>query len=460
MRARRTSMMGHKLFRQRLRFVAVGTSLAAAAGCSIAAPIDVGNPDVELRWDNTVKYSAGIRAESRSDTLTKLAPPPAGGITGPAALNGDDGDRNFKRGGLISNRVDLLSELDLVFRKSFGARVSAAGWDDAVYKKSNANDSPATNNSLSVPYNEFTAATRELHGRKAEVLDAFVFGATDGGTARVGDGLGLRTNFGQFDIGVYATRFHAKTPVLYSRPGVGGIPGALIGSYQHVFPEGIRAFGVSASTTVSSINYAAEVSVRRNTPLTSDPQTVIGPVLADNNNNPLYAIGNSAHAQLSLIWTMPRFFLSDEPSLTMEVAYNQLTSCTRNCTPSLAGGFRARGALDPGVDDRAAAVRASFSAPQRNVMDGLDLTPSISEGYNHGVSPVVLLGPNKGGDATLTLGGNYLTVWDFSLAYTYYYGNENTATYAATIATVNGNVTFAQSLKDRNFVSLSLRRTF
>jgi len=579
MRARRTSMMGHKLFRQRLRSVAVGTSLAAAAGCSIAAPIDVGNPDVELRWDNTVKYSAGIRAESRSDTLTKFAPPPAGGITGPAALNGDDGDRNFKRGGLISNRVDLLSELDLVFRKSFGARVSAAGWYDAVYNRTNANDSPATNNSLSVPYNEFTEATRKLHGRKAEVLDAFVFGATDVGTARVsgrlgrhtvlwgdslfygnnaiagtqspvdaikassvpgsttkeilmpvgqasgqvqlspaltlmgyyqyewertrlpaagsyfsvGDflfdggerirvapgvpngiargsdieakdsgqyGLGLRTNFGQFDIGVYATRFHAKTPVLYSRPGVGGIPGALIGSYQHVFPEGIRAFGVSASTTVSSINYAAEVSVRRNTPLTSDPQTVIGPVLADNNNNPLYAIGNSAHAQLSLIWTMPRFFLSDEPSLTMEVAYNQLTSCTRNCTPSLAGGFRARGALDPGVDDRAAAVRASFSAPQRNVMDGLDLTPSISVGYNHGVSPVVLLGPNKGGDATLTLGGNYLTVWDFSLAYTYYYGKENTATYASTIATVNGNFTFAQSLKDRNFVSLSLRRTF
>jgi len=50
----------------------------------------------------------------------------------------------------------LLSELDLVFRKSSAQRVSAAGWYDAVYNKSNANDSPATNNSLSVPYNEFT----------------------------------------------------------------------------------------------------------------------------------------------------------------------------------------------------------------------------------------------------------------------------------------------------------------
>src|SRR5438046_290760 len=135
MRARRTSMVGHHLFRQRLLSVAVGTSLVAAAGCSFAAPIDVGNPDVELRWDNTVKYSAGIRAKSRSDLLTQFAPPPADGSSGPAALNGDDGDRNFKRGSLTSNRLDLLSELDLVYRKSFGARVSAAAWYDAVYNK-------------------------------------------------------------------------------------------------------------------------------------------------------------------------------------------------------------------------------------------------------------------------------------------------------------------------------------
>ena len=579
MRVEKTSRARDDLFRQRLRFAAIGAGLLAAAGCSFAAPIELSNPDVELRWDNTVKYSIGIRANSPSATLTQFVPAPADGTAIPAALNGDDGDRNFKRGRLISNRVDLLSELDLVYRKDFGLRVSAAAWYDAVYNRTNSNDSPATNNSLSVPYNEFTDATRKLHGRKAEILDAFLFGATDVGTARLsgrlgrhtvlwgeslfygsnaiagtqspvdaikassvpgsttkeilrpvgqfstqvqllpaltvmgyyqyewertrlpaagsyfsaGDflfdggerirvapgvpngiargpdieakdsgqfGFGLRTRLSDFEIGVYATRFHAKTPVIYSRPGVGGIPGALIGQYQHVFPEGIRAFGVSATTSVSTVNVAAEVSVRRGTPLTSDPQTVLGPVLADNNNNPLYAIGNSAHANFSLIWTMPRFFLSDEPSLTMEVAYNQLTSCTRNCSPSVAGGFRALGALDPGTDRRATAVRAAFAAPRRNVLDGLDLTPSISVGYNYGKSPVVLLGPDKGGDATFTLGGNYLTVWDFSLAYTYYYGKENTATYASSLPKINGNFTFAQSLKDRNFVSLSVRRTF
>lgn len=580
MRVKRISIARDNLSRQRLRSVAIATSLVVAAGCSLAAPIEMSNSDFKLRWDNTVKYSAGLRVKSPSATLTQNVAPPAGGAGGPSALNADDGDRNFKRGSLISNRVDLLSEIDLVYRQDFGLRVSAAGWYDAVYNRTNANDSPGTNNSLSVPFNEFTEATRNQHGRKAEVLDAFVFGATDVGTARVsgrlgrhtvlwgeslffgnnaiagtqspvdaikaasvpgsttkeilmpvgqvsgqvqlspaltlmgyyqyqwrrtrlpaagsyfsvGDllfdgserirlapgpapigfargpdieaknsgqfGLGLRTQLGELDVGVYATRFHAKTPVFYSRPGVGGNPRAVTGSYQQVFPEGIRAFGASATTTLGAVNVATEVSVRRGTPLTNDPQLVLGPTVADNNGNPLYAIGNSAHANLSLIWTMPRNFLSDEPSLTMEVAYNRLTSCTRNCTPSAASAFRANGALDPGADRSAAAVRVAFSAPQRNVLDGLDITPSISLGYNHGKSPVVILGPDKGGDATFTLSGNYLTVWDFSLGYTHFYGKENTATFASTNPAVNGTLTFGQTLKDRNFISLSVRRTF
>src|SRR5256885_2049766 len=137
MRVKRTSMARRALSRQRLRSVAVGTSLVAAASCSLAAPIDVGNPDIELRWDNTVKYTAAVRAKSQSATLINFVPPPADGGAGPAALTGDDGDRNFKNGGLTSNRLDLLSELDLVYRKNYGLRVSAAAWYDSVYNRSN-----------------------------------------------------------------------------------------------------------------------------------------------------------------------------------------------------------------------------------------------------------------------------------------------------------------------------------
>ena len=563
--------------RQGLRSVTVA-SLMVVTGGAIAAPIDVGNSDVELRWDNTIKYSAGVRLKNPSDLLTQATAPGAG--VSANTLNGDDGDRNFKRGGLISNRVDLFSELDLIYRKDFGLRVSGAAWYDDVYNKTNDNNSPATDNNLSAPYDKFTDGTRNVEGRKAEVLDAFLFGAADVGDARLsgrlgrhsvlwgeslfyganaiagtqspvdaikaasvpgsttkeiimpvgqlssqlqlspaltfmgyyqfeweatrlpaagsyfsvadflGDGgerirfapgvpgiglgrlpdmrakdngqfgLGLRTQLDNVDIGVYADRFHAKTPVIYSRATAPtGTPGTGFGNYQEVFPEDIWAFGASASTTVDGVNYAAELSVRHKTPLVSDPQAVTG-LVADNNDHPYYAIGDTAHANFSMIWALPRMFLSDEPTLSMEFAYNQLLKCTRNCTAAAPGLFRDKGALDPGTDRRAAAVRATFAAPHRNVLDGLDLTPSLSMSFDHGRSPVVPLGANNGGDATLALAANYLAVWDFSLAYTHFYGKANTAVYQSTTPTLNGNYTFDQSDADRDFVSVSVKYAF
>ncbi len=155
------------------------TALAAAALIGmLAAPafgfeIDTGNPDLKLSWDNTFKYSTGFRVKSPSPSIV------GGPNYDPASANyfpnTDDGSRNF-RTGMISNRLDVLSELDLSFR-DVGFRISAAGWYDTVYQRNtNANDSPGTSNPVSVAYNQFPDATRQLHGGDAEVLDAFVFG--------------------------------------------------------------------------------------------------------------------------------------------------------------------------------------------------------------------------------------------------------------------------------------------
>lgn len=135
-----------------------------------AGDIPTGNEDLKVRWDNTLKYSAAYRLHNPSATLTSAA-------ANSDNVNQDDGDRNFKRG-LISNRVDLLSEFDLSY-KQVGFRLSAAGWYDTVYHQHN--DNPgfaggAAPNQESVPYNEFTRATRKIHGGNAELLDAFVFG--------------------------------------------------------------------------------------------------------------------------------------------------------------------------------------------------------------------------------------------------------------------------------------------
>lgn len=151
-------------------------SMLAVAQTGTAADIPTGVRDLDLRWDNTLKYSVAARLEDPSNELT-------------GDVNQDDGDLNFDKG-LISNRVDLLSQLDLVYKRQYGVRISSAAWYDRVYNQSNDNDSPATANNLSVPVDEFNDRTEELHGKDIELLDAFAFGSWRPGgkrlTVRVG----------------------------------------------------------------------------------------------------------------------------------------------------------------------------------------------------------------------------------------------------------------------------------
>ncbi|MBR7521490.1 MULTISPECIES: DUF1302 domain-containing protein [Pseudomonas] len=149
-----------KLAADRLTLAA---ALLACTNQAVAFQIDTANPDLSLRWDNTVKYSAAWRMQDRSSKLSE----------GQVARNQDDGDRAFGKG-LISNRLDIFSELDMGFR-DFGARVSAAGWYDTEYQEHNDNNDPARANQRSVAYDAFTDDTRHLHGGDTELLDAFAY---------------------------------------------------------------------------------------------------------------------------------------------------------------------------------------------------------------------------------------------------------------------------------------------
>jgi hypothetical protein len=137
-----------------------GVLLVLAALSARAQAVGFATERLQLRWDNTLKYSAGLRVQPRSPELL-------------GNINGDDGNRSFAPG-LIGSRLDVLSELDLTYR-AFGVRVSAAGWYDLVYNLDNDHDAPVTLNASSAAPGHFPAATRDLHGRRAEILDAFVF---------------------------------------------------------------------------------------------------------------------------------------------------------------------------------------------------------------------------------------------------------------------------------------------
>ncbi|MES2264644.1 MAG: DUF1302 domain-containing protein [Pseudomonadota bacterium] len=166
-------MNKHETKHRGVRRTAIGAAaFALCAGiCGGAAAIDVdtGNDELQVRFDNTVRYNFGRRVEAQNPAIL-------------ANANVDDGDRNFGKGATVSNRVDLLTEFDVIYLKKFGARVSAASWYDRAYAGRFDNASLATSNHVvnGVPALGLSPyATRYARGGSGEWLDAFVFGALD-----------------------------------------------------------------------------------------------------------------------------------------------------------------------------------------------------------------------------------------------------------------------------------------
>ena len=164
--------------------------LAASMPVAHAVELDTGNPDWAVRFDNTVKYNYGVRTENADKRM--LGTP-----------NNNDGDYNFRRAGTnITNRVDLLTEMDVVYKDHMGARVSAASWYDKAYENTGSNSNPFVNGNggtsgLVANDPRLAAVTRDnvgngsphlshyaqryYTGLSGEILDAFVFYSTEVG---------------------------------------------------------------------------------------------------------------------------------------------------------------------------------------------------------------------------------------------------------------------------------------
>ena len=88
--------------------LALAVIAAFGSASSEAFMLDTENPDLKVLWDTTAKYSTAFRVKGQDSRLTRE----------PQANwpNTDDGDRNFDKG-LISNRLDVLSEFDLTYQQ-------------------------------------------------------------------------------------------------------------------------------------------------------------------------------------------------------------------------------------------------------------------------------------------------------------------------------------------------------
>lgn len=567
---------------RRCAVAAAAACLAATAG---AIELETNNPDWSVRWDNTVrastKYRLGSADPSLKDSFRQVptgAPPPApASFSFPQALNFNAGDQNFQKKGVVSTRVDWLSELDAVWRKDFGLRVSAAAWyDDKLHRRTRADNDPTIGQT---PFDSFPEHTRRVAGRDAEVLDAFVFGGWrldngmklttragrhalqwgesvffgDNGIARAQGpididkllaspnaqfkevirpvpqlsaqlqvspevslgayvqfgweadrlppagsyfstanvpwgssqqqlvsipppapiagnyalvpgadqkpsklgqfGLQLKWSLGDTDLGFYAARYHDKGGQIYGNLNPAAAPspfGTLPGQWFYRFPEGVKTVGVSASRSVGDFNLAGEASVRDNMPLWSTNIIYPGALGVP---QPKHATGRTAHVNLSALAVFGPSFIARESSLIAEIAWNRVMSMK---DPDRS--------LDQGRTREATALQAIFTPTYRQVLPGLDLSVPIGLRYALDGNSAVTGGSwgAKGtGSATLGVEGTYLGVWQFGINYTHYIGKAVPfVDYSPALSGGSPIYGHGNPLADRDFLALSLRRTF
>ena len=196
----------------------LAVAIAAVLGvCGSAGAFEVktGNDDLEIHWDNTFRYTLGQRVKGQNRDIMNT-------------VNNNDGDANFDVG-IVTNRLDILSELDAVYKKSYGVRVSGAGWYDQRYHNHLDNTTGTPNHLVNgvptVGLNSYTE--RYFAGPSGELLDAFAFGKFDLGDVPVNVRVGRHTVYWGESLMPYAGTngiAYGQSPIdlgkALSQPGV------------------------------------------------------------------------------------------------------------------------------------------------------------------------------------------------------------------------------------------------
>ena len=154
----------------------------SGTGHAMGATIEMANPDMRLRWDNTVRYNLGMRTEGQDSRIMR-------------SPTYDESDGKFDKGDIVTNRLDLLSEIDFSYRREWGARLSAAAWYDHAYRDDQVH-SAVPGYATSYHDNRYSSQVkRYVHGPSGEILDAFVWRNFRLGESLVNLKVGRHTNY-------------------------------------------------------------------------------------------------------------------------------------------------------------------------------------------------------------------------------------------------------------------------
>jgi hypothetical protein len=202
----------------RLRLTAAGAAFCGVCGSSWAGNIDTGNPDLKLSWDNTVTYNLGIRAQSPDPTIYR----------NPLYQGAD---LEYGAGAITTNRLDLLSEIDLDYQNMVGLRASGSGWYDEAFHGNvnyasgnfNAVDALDPTQTVAVLYsqlgayanNEYSSYVKRWYrGPSGELLDSFAYA-----NFNLGDVV-MNVKAGRYDLYWGESLFNLADSIAYSQSPV------------------------------------------------------------------------------------------------------------------------------------------------------------------------------------------------------------------------------------------------
>ncbi|CAG4885130.1 Anaerobic dehydrogenases, typically selenocysteine-containing [Georgfuchsia toluolica] len=131
------------------------------AGTAQAYKFDT-DPDWAVNFDNNIQYSVGWR--------TKDVDSKAGNM-----LGSSQGDYKFpKKGDMITNRISDFIEVQGVYKKDMGFRVTGSIWQDFAYSDE-AKINPALAAMNAYPSGRFSTYTKRFYIKGSEFLDYFGF---------------------------------------------------------------------------------------------------------------------------------------------------------------------------------------------------------------------------------------------------------------------------------------------
>lgn len=160
---------------------AVALAVLSGMSCAHAVSFDLSNPDYRLRWDNTVRYNLGMRMDGQDSHI----------MNNPTY---DESDGKFGKHDIVTNRVDLFTEVDFSYLNEWGARLSLAGWYDNAYRDTGVKSQVGGQTSYENDrYSD--EVKRYVRGPSGEILDAFIWKNFQLGDTPVNVKVGRHTNY-------------------------------------------------------------------------------------------------------------------------------------------------------------------------------------------------------------------------------------------------------------------------